>query len=517
MTETYSHPLYHWPNKGRWNHIPVRGRRWGAYAAYVHFPFCRSICDFCGYETRLLSKPAANDFPEKVGLELERLRETDDFSTATTKSVFFGGGTASLMRAEAITALVSQLGALAPMVAQAEVTLECEPGTISTARLAEVKAGGVNRISVCAQSLDDGTLSSLNRRHTTKDSISLVEDCLTAGFENLHLDLMYGLPGQTRAAWRDCLLRAVEMPFVHISTYKFYTYRHGAYHRKGFSDPFQRISDEALSDARWMLHDAQEILTRAGFHQYSLTEFCRPGRKSAYVTSCFAGDDVLPVGPSAFGRCGVQVWDNSPYVHLYGSPESDKHDRGIVLSRIQAFKRDTILGLWLLNVPVFQLANKYGVTLSEELLKLFEDLDKAGLLSFDGAWLRIGPDQIFDVGAAMKILSDLQESSWASETHESDPPDSNSNIRFDVGYRSATPEMNTILRMARRDPSFFLALSASPSDALRGVQHSLSDHEISALVGAILNNSQDGDEYGIHIREEWKRVQRENLGRVDDP
>lgn len=412
------------------------------------------------------------------------------------------------MPVSSIGALIQQITTLAMPAADTEITLECEPGTMNSARLAQAKASGVNRISVCAQALDDETLASLERLHTTKDALSLVDDCISAGIENIHLDLMYGLPNQTRENWRDCLRRAVDLPLTHISAYKFYTYRHGALHRRRLSEPVPNVADETVIISELMLRDAQEILEGGGFVQYSLTEFARPGWKSRYVTSCFAGDDVLPIGPAAFGRCGDQLWDNSPYLHLYGTYQSYEHDRAIVMSRSQAFKRDIVLGLWLLNVSVPNLAARHGVTPSNDLLTVLFDLDRQGLIAFDGSHIAIRDHQRFGVGAAMQRLADFPDSAWIEGVDSQGPVFAPEGTRH--GYRSLSPEMNTLLRMARRDPAFFVSLVQSPVEALKVVDHTLTSEEFSALVDAVSNRAAPVDNYRQLVQEEWGRVVAEN-------
>src|SRR5215213_10261409 len=187
----YIHPLYHWPPKSKWLQQPLNPRKWGLFSSYIHFPFCRNICDFCGYETRLISRTAADTFPRLAVQQIEQEIKSADFTDSKLRAVFFGGGTASLMTETGLGTILTTLLQFSNASNAPEATLECEPGTIDRASLELVKSYGINRISVCAQALSDAQLVIIGRKHTNAQSLRLIDDCVAVGLKNIHVDLMY--------------------------------------------------------------------------------------------------------------------------------------------------------------------------------------------------------------------------------------------------------------------------------------------------------------------------------------
>jgi oxygen-independent coproporphyrinogen-3 oxidase len=324
----YIHPLYHWPPKPEWKYAMRHQRQWNKMGAYIHFPFCGNICDFCNYETRLIDKRSANEFASSLLEEIKRYGDRDDFPAANIASLFFGGGTASLMLKESRAAAIEALLSLTGQSGISEVTLECEPGTISRTKLSVAHSVGVNRVCVCAQSFNDQELKRITRRHSSAEALQLLEDALSLGIENIHVDLMYGLQDQSIDDWRRTVEFTASLPIKHISAYKLYIFKHGALHR-GKVLPRPEEEDVERTNLLEEMHDlALQTFEAAGFRQYTLTEFARPGYECKYLLDTFGGRDILPIGPSAFGRCGNEVWQNSGLVHLYGkSAEWDARRR----------------------------------------------------------------------------------------------------------------------------------------------------------------------------------------------
>lgn len=476
----YTHPLYHWPGKTNWLEKPSASRVWRDFSAYVHFPYCRHLCSFCGYETRLISRNGAQSFARAAERQIGHYAEVDDFSKAALRAVFFGGGTASLMPEKGLATVLSSIMGLGGPTSGREVTLECEPGTIGRQKLRLAKAAGVNRISVCAQAFDDAELARISRRHTHRQSLKLIDDCLAVGIDNLHVDLMYGLPGQTLEQWTRTLESVSNLPVQHVSVYKLYVFRHGMLDRH---NAVQRPQEESEAETSYYgtLHDAaQSLLSGSGFRQYTLTEYARPGRKCRYVESCFDGSDLLPIGPSSFGRCGREIWDNSPYVHLFGTPESFRHDRALKLSILETLKRDVILGLWLLNVPLTKLASRLGISIQPKLIELLDTLRQEGKIEFDGETIRLSGKQRFGAGEAMARLGALEAYDWGDVQGTGVAEEA-----LDRNGTRYSGEMATIIRMARRDPELFEALNCDPRGTLSMLDHRLGPDELEDLCNAI--------------------------------
>ncbi len=507
----YTPPLYHWPPKSLWSQLPSNKRTWNTFSAYFHFPFCRSLCDFCGYETRLISKGSVSAFSRAAIAQLEGHAETDELINCHLKSVFFGGGTASLMPDELIAALLAVLKNGTQNFRAPEVTLECEPGTISRAKLRQARIHGINRVSVCAQSFDDVVLKAIGRKHTGQQSVHLLDDAVSAGIQNIHLDLMYGLPGQTQQDWERTLKTAASLSINHISTYKLYVFKHGFLNRQGHPRGMEESATQ-IAKARAMYASSQEILGGAGFEQYTLTEYARPGARSEYIRGCFDGGNILPIGPGAFGRCGNELWENLPYVQKYGLQFDSSSARAFKLSSVEAFKRDVILGLWLLREDLAQTAAKHFVTIRPELIELLDDLRRTGAINYADGTVSLAEHQRFGAGEVMRRLADLSAEQWAI-TESSCVESHNSDLENYV-TGSHVKRLGTLLRMVRLDPRLFNALRTDPNETLQNLGYNVLETHVRALIDAIREEQNyNGDSDAVELRNIWFAIQQEHVYR----
>ena len=188
-----------------------------AISIYIHIPMCVkkcAYCDFTSFSGRMNQRDAYTD-----AVCREMREQAAFFGARRVNTVFFGGGTPTLMTGGQIRRIMDTLRACFDLAPDAEITMEGNPGTLSAENLAAYRAAGVNRLSLGVQSMDDGLLAGIGRIHTAaqaKQAVSMVRE---AGFENLNLDLMLGLPGQTTAQWRDTLGQAIALEPEHLSCY----------------------------------------------------------------------------------------------------------------------------------------------------------------------------------------------------------------------------------------------------------------------------------------------------------
>ncbi|XVU24249.1 coproporphyrinogen-III oxidase family protein [Actinoplanes sp. CA-054009] len=500
----YDHPLYHWPPKTWWTHPMNAAQPWGRLSTYVHFPYCRNICDFCNYETRLINKNGVAQFGQAVAGEIGRYARRDDFSAASLTSIFFGGGTASLMPIPTLTATIDGLRSLASQSEIPEVTLECEPGTISRAALEQARLAGVNRIGVCAQSFDDEVLRRLTRKHGRAEALRLIDDAHAAGIANLHVDLMYGLPHQSLDDWRRTIEFTAQLPIQHISAYKLYVFKNGAVDRSG-AVPRPVEESEATTRTLRDMHDLTvDVLGAAGFEQYTLTEFARPGNQCDYLLNTFGDGNVLPLGPSAFGRCGPRVWRNSSFVqHYQDAARWDSERRGVTLTPAELFKRHVLLGLWLLTVDVHRAALKTAVEPSTTLTALVGQLAAEGLLHADGDVLQLDPAQRFGAGTAMRRLAELDSAAWTSRANPGPAAAATT-------APTMSAELRSLLRVLRSDPALFVAMRQTPAAAVTQLEHRLPGDERAVLLAVVRGDDAGSTALGDHLRGEWAEIINEH-------
>ncbi len=275
---------------------------------YVHVPFCAAKCHYCAFYSEASSAEKMKDYVDALVLELER------FATQLEpKTIFFGGGTPSLLPAPLMRRVLEAVGRARPPGAPIEWTIECNPSTVSTEKAKLFREFGVNRISMGMQALDDELLDVIGRVHSVKAAVESYEKLRKAGFDNINLDLMFGLPGQTMEHWRNTLRRTIELQPEHISTYCLILEEDTHFWsllEKGLIKP-----DEDLELA--MYDTAIETLAAAGYRQYEISNFAKPNRQCAHNIAYWEGEDYVGLGPSACSTVGDRRWQNVPDVDRY--------------------------------------------------------------------------------------------------------------------------------------------------------------------------------------------------------
>jgi oxygen-independent coproporphyrinogen-3 oxidase len=225
------------------------------------------------------------------------------------KTIFFGGGTPSLLPAKLMRRILERI----PAADTSEWTIECNPSTVSTEKAKLFREFGVNRISMGVQALDDELLQVIGRVHSVESAISSYRKLRAAGFDNINLDLMFGLPGQTMQHWQNTLAQAIALEPEHLSTYCLIfeeDTKFGRLFAQGLIKP-----DEELELA--MYETAIETLTGAAYRQYEISNFAKPGRECRHNVAYWEGKDYLGFGPSACSTVGNRRWQNAANLDHY--------------------------------------------------------------------------------------------------------------------------------------------------------------------------------------------------------
>jgi oxygen-independent coproporphyrinogen-3 oxidase len=275
---------------------------------YVHVPFCAAKCSYCAFYSEAGSAAKMEDYVDAV------VRELGGFAPQLApRTIFFGGGTPSLLPAPLMRRILEAVGAACAASPPSEWTVECNPSTVSSEKAKLFREFGVNRISMGVQSLDDGLLEKLGRIHSVSAAIGSYEKLRAAGFNNINLDLMFGLPGQTMEQWRGTLRKALELQPEHLSTYCLILEEDTHYWsllQKGLIKP-----DEEQELTMYQL--AIETLAAAGYRQYEISNFAKPGCECAHNIAYWEGKDYIGLGPSACSTVGNQRWQNAPDTDRY--------------------------------------------------------------------------------------------------------------------------------------------------------------------------------------------------------
>lgn len=263
-------------------------------ALYVHLPWCERKCPYCDFNSHAID--AAAPFAAYVERLLEDLElEASAIDGRELQSIFIGGGTPSLCPEQDMATLLAGIRSRCTLAAHAEITVEANPGSADTARFAGYRAAGVNRLSIGVQSFDDACLRALGRVHDARGAHAAISAARAAGFDELNLDLMHGLPGQTTAQARSDLEQALTYAPEHLSWYQLTVEPNTLFHRHP-----PRLPDE---DALAAIQDAGErYLTDAGYQRYEVSAWARPGHRCRHNLNYWAFGDYLGIGAGAHGK-----------------------------------------------------------------------------------------------------------------------------------------------------------------------------------------------------------------------
>ena len=265
-------------------------------ALYVHIPWCVRKCPYCDFNSHERSGPLPEtEYVEKLFLDFESL--LPQVWGRRLVSVFIGGGTPSLFSPEAIDRLLSGVRARLPLEPQAEITLEANPGAVEAARFRSFRQAGVNRISIGVQSFDDGMLGALGRIHSAAEARRAIE-AAQASFDNINIDLMYGLPGQSAAMARADLEQGLVFGLAHVSAYQLTLEPNTVF----WSKPPRLPEHDLCAD---MQLAAEERLGAAGYEHYETSAFARPGRRSRHNLNYWQFGDYAGIGAGAHGKISL--------------------------------------------------------------------------------------------------------------------------------------------------------------------------------------------------------------------
>jgi oxygen-independent coproporphyrinogen-3 oxidase len=264
---------------------------------YIHIPFCKTRCVYCDFYKET-DENQIKVFTEALCTEAA-LRKNE--VTEPVKTVYFGGGTPSRLDNQAFAEIFETLFSHFPIEEDAEITLEANPDDLSEEYIHLLRKLPFNRISIGIQSFDDGELKFLSRRHSARQAIQAVKLCRQAGFENISIDLMYGLPGQTPGMWEKSLRQACELDVWHISAYHLIYEKQTRLYALLQKGSVRPVTDEASTEMFSMLIDT---LAQNGFEHYEISNFAKSKKYSIHNTSYWKNEKYIGLGPSAHSYDG---------------------------------------------------------------------------------------------------------------------------------------------------------------------------------------------------------------------
>lgn len=368
---------------------------------YIHIPFCRQKCYYCDFyktvNTTLQQKFIAT-------LKAETKVRKNYLQKETVETIYFGGGTPSVLTEKEINDILGFLATEFTISENAEITFEANPDDLTDAYLFGIQQAGINRLSVGIQSFQDKHLQKMNRRHNANEAIRVIEKAAKMGFNNISIDLIYGLPDLTETEWHESLNRAFQLPVQHLSAYHL-TYHEGTpfytWLKKGTLKELKE--KESVRQFNRLVNAAE----KNGFEHYEISNFAKNELYSRHNTSYWMGTKYLGLGPSAHSFNGVsRSWNVSQiesYIKAFANKsayfeeeiltEKDKFNE-LILTRIRT--------KW--GVSLELVKTSFGTEREEYLLKQIEKYRKAGTVILKNGIITLSREGLF---ISDEIMADL--------------------------------------------------------------------------------------------------------------
>jgi oxygen-independent coproporphyrinogen-3 oxidase len=355
---------------------------------YLHIPYCRSKCRYCAFTSTPLGAVAELDaYISSLLVDLEHAACLYHPGNALD-SIYFGGGTPSLLSPGQVSLICEAIGRYVTVADDAEITLEANPGTITHEQLCQFRAAGVTRLSLGIQSFDDRMLAILGRIHTAAEAEEAFLAARAAGFDNIGIDLIHALPGQTIAHWQQELEQALLLAPDHLSVYAL-SIEDGTPFASSYGDAPSLLPDDDL--AAEMFERAGSLLTAQGYEQYEIANYARPGFRSRHNSGYWLRDGYLGLGAGAhsFIKDGWGVRYGAPAdTAMYAATvlqEGNRLRREMTrLTREDAMAETMFLGLRMTDgIDLHSFAREFGVPAEEIYGAACEELLASGLLEWD--------------------------------------------------------------------------------------------------------------------------------------
>ena len=285
------------------------------FGVYVHWPFCLAKCPYCDFNSHV--RHGGIDQGKFLAAYLAGLTHFASLAPGRiVSSIFFGGGTPSLMAPETVAAILDHIAELWTVAQDAEITLEANPTSVEAGRFAGYRAAGVNRVSLGVQSLDDASLKALGRKHTSDEALAALA-IAKGNFERVSFDLIYARQGQTLDAWREELTEALSHAQDHLSLYQL-TIEEGTPFAALHASGALKVPEGEQAEEFYLL--TQELCDSAGLPSYEVSNHARPGAESRHNLLYWRGHDYAGVGPGAHSR--ITRDDGKHAIAIRKSPEA---------------------------------------------------------------------------------------------------------------------------------------------------------------------------------------------------
>lgn len=362
---------------------------------YLHIPFCKKACHYCDFH---FSTSAAYKDQMLSALRHEIMLRMQYLGKEKIETIYFGGGTPSVLSADEIQTLIGEITSMFEVSADAEITLEANPDDLNTQKVRELRQTPVNRFSIGVQSFFDEDLQWMNRAHNSKEAESSVKRVQDSGFENITVDLIYGFPLLTDIKWDQNIQTLIDFQIPHISSYSMTVESKTAlasFIKKGK----EQAMNESQSSAQFLTLIGR--LTEAGFEHYEISNFSKPGMHSRHNSNYWEGVNYLGIGPSAHSFNGESRQWNIANNHRY----MQEIQQGIIPAETEYLTTENRINEYIMTslrtskgLNINFIAERFGTDYSESIRKGIEKFS-------DKNWLEIN-DQKISLSLEGKLFAD---------------------------------------------------------------------------------------------------------------
>ena len=332
--------------------------------AYIHIPFCTGKCHYCSF----VSGKNIEDKDKYLNALIQQIKL--EYKGEALKTLYFGGGTPSLLEASDIAQLVD----LFLYDKNAEITIEVNPETVDYEKFLAFRNIGINRVSLGVQTFDDEILKKIGRRHSSQTIYSAIEKIKKAGFKNISIDLMYGLPNQTIQGFETDIQKAIELDVQHISTYGLKIEEDSYF---GKNTPLNIADDEIQAQ---MFSKLCDLLEQKGFEHYEISNFAKPNFQSKHNNSYWKNKEYYGFGLNASGYIGTVRYRNADDFDSYILKPTSKVET-TELTVLETMENEIFLGLRLQNgIEISSINKKYDIDFLDRYKLVIKKFEKIGLL-----------------------------------------------------------------------------------------------------------------------------------------
>ncbi|MDW0112307.1 radical SAM family heme chaperone HemW [Sporosarcina saromensis] len=362
---------------------------------YIHIPFCHQICHYCDFNKVFFQNQPVDAYIESIGTELSIMVD-EGHSFNELETVFIGGGTPTSLSEKQLERLLEIVHQFVDVRSLKEFSTEANPDELTAGKLAVLKNGGVNRLSIGVQSFDEQLLKRIGRTHGANDPIKVIQDARRIGFENISIDLIYGLPDQTMQQWKETLDLGLGLDLPHYSAYSLIVEPKTVFYNLMNKGKLPLPGEDAEAE---MFEVLMERMHKEGKRQYEISNFSVPGLESVHNLIYWENDEYAGIGAGAHGYLNGWRYANlGPLKKYMGSLESqarpimEQHE----VTQTEAMEEELFLGLRKLSgVSTHTFHEKFGKTLEDVYGKVLNDLNQKGLIELTPTRIKLTRKGIF--------------------------------------------------------------------------------------------------------------------------